>query len=611
MALVDMSVVEQRYRAVLAVQAGETAGVVAAQFGVSRQSVQNWLRRYRADGLAGLVDQPRRPDTSPRQTSAEVERVICEIRREHPRWGARRIAHELDRAGVTPVPSRTTVHRVLHRHGLVDVRQRRRPRESYLRWEREAPMALWQLDIVGGVLVGDEHGRTVEAKIVTGVDDHSRFAVIATVVARATGRAVCLAFAEALQRYGIPAEVLTDNGKQFTARFGRGGGEVLFDRICRDNAITHRLTQPASPTTTGKVERFHQTLRRELLNDHPPFASLLAAQAAVDSWIAEYNCSRPHQGIDMAYPADRFGPSQTREARAGEELLPLRLPAALTSAPTPPSAPPRAGAEPEPAAVTEPNPASTPDPEPWSGGPVEFDRVVPNSGNLGVMGKQFWLGPARAGVVVTFWADHDLIHLLIAGTRVKTLRSHLSSTDLAALVAEGGRAAGPSPLPPVEPDGAALEVDRTVGRNGCVSLGQDLVLAAEILAGRRVSIRIDPTMLAFFDPDTRQLLRTRPNPMTWDKVLRLRGTRPAGPPPRPNVEPVTVQRRASNSGTIMVTGQVVALGRLHRHHVVTVHVAEHTLTIELPDGDQRVVSRTTTQPVRSIKAHRPRTTHVS
>jgi hypothetical protein len=99
--------------------------------------------------------------------------------------------------------------------------------------------------------------------------------------------------------------------------------------------------------------------------------------------------------------------------------------------------------------------------------------------------------------------------------------------------------------------------------------------------------------------------------MTWEKVLRLRGTRPAGPPPRPNVEPVTVQRRTSNSGTIMVTGQVVALGRLHRHHVVTVHVAEHTLTIELPDGDQRVVSRTTNQPVRSIKAHRPRTTHVS
>ena len=133
---------------------------------------------------------------------------------------------------------------------------------------------------------------------------------------------------------------------------------------------------------------------------------------------------------------------------------------------------------------------------------MEFDRVVPPSGNLGVMGKQFWLGSARAGVTVTFWADHDLIHVLIAGARFKTLRSHLSSTDLAALAAAGGRAAGPSPLPATEPDGTALEVDRTVGRNGTVSLGQAQILAAEILAGRRVTVRIDPTMLSFFDPQT-------------------------------------------------------------------------------------------------------------
>jgi transposase len=109
LALVDMSVAEQRYRAVLAVQAGETAVAVAAQFGVSRQSVQNWLRRYRDDGLAGLIDQPKRPDTSPGQTSVEVEALICEMRREHPRWGARRIAHELAATGVAAVPSRTTV----------------------------------------------------------------------------------------------------------------------------------------------------------------------------------------------------------------------------------------------------------------------------------------------------------------------------------------------------------------------------------------------------------------------------------------------------------------------------------------------------------------------
>ena len=113
----------------------------------------------------------------------------------------------------------------------------------------------------------------------------------------------------------------------------------------------------------------------------------------------------------------------------------------------------------------------------WVGGPVEFDRVVPPSGNLGVAGKQFWLGPARSGVTVTFWADTDVIHLSIAGTRIKTLRSHLSVTDLEALARTGGRPAGPSPLP-LTPTGApipAVEVDRTVSAFGSVSLGQHAV----------------------------------------------------------------------------------------------------------------------------------------
>lgn len=97
-----------------------------------------------------------------------------------------------------------------------------------------------------------------EAKVVTGVDDHSRFCVIAKVAQRAAGRAVCLAFAEALQRFGILEEVLTDNGKQFTGRFNRPRpAEVLFERICRENGIVARNAKPRTPTTTGKVERFH------------------------------------------------------------------------------------------------------------------------------------------------------------------------------------------------------------------------------------------------------------------------------------------------------------------------------------------------------------------
>jgi transposase InsO family protein len=522
LALVELSVVEQRYRAVLAVERGELKQVVAAQFGVSRMTLHRWLTRYARDGLAGLMDRPRRPESCPHQVSPEVETAVCELRREYPRWGPRRIVHELAR--IAPpglsVPSRATVYRILRRNGLIEPRSRRRRREAYRRWERAEPMALWQIDIIGGVMLADG----TECKVVTGVDDHSRFCVMAAVVARATGRAVCLAFAEALRRYGVPDEVLTDNGKQFTDRFGQGG-EVLFDRICRDNGITHRLTQPASPTTTGKIERWHGSLRRELLDGHEPFASLLAAQAAIETWVTDYNCDRPHQALDMAYPADKFAPGQHTRQQA-DTLLALRLPATLLPVPAPAAAQP---GEPVREDADTPPPTVT-----YRGGPIEFDRVVPTSGNLAVRGKQFWLGPLRAGVTITFWADTDVIHLLIAGARVKTVRSHLSANDLARLAATGARPAGAPPLPPAEPDDSALEVDRVVSRGGLISLGNQQILAAEILAGRRVTIRLEPATLSIFDPDNRELLRTRPNPLTSQQARSLRGARPAGPPPRPH-----------------------------------------------------------------------------
>jgi transposase InsO family protein len=498
------------------------------------------------------------------------------------------------------VPSERTIDRILQRQGLLRSRPRKRPKDSFVRWERPAPMQLWQLDIVGGVqLVNPATGVLREAKLVTAVDDHSRFCVIAKVVERATARAVCLALAEALSRFGVPEEIITDNGKQFTDRFGKyrpRTGEVLFDKICRKNGITHRLTAPASPNQNGKVERFHGTMRPEFLDTAGPFTGLAGAQVAVDAWVEHYNTDRPHQGLDVTVPvtpADRFEPVPA-EQRAAIELW---LPPALNAVAGP--------------AITEPDPladhpAAPADPVAvWSGGPIEFDRVVPACGNMIVCQRQFWMGTARAGLVARIWADCDLIHVLIAGVRIKTVRSHLTVTDLAALVAQGAVSAGPSPLPPIE-GSDAVELERTVNRTGSVSLGQHIVLAAEILGGRRVGIRIEPATLMFYDLDTRELLRTRPNPLTPEQVQRLRGVRPAGPPPRPSAEPIRVQRRASNTGIIMVAGQKIALGRLHQHRTLTVTVSDTTLAIDLGDGDVKVVRRTTSQPVRSIKGQRPR-----
>ena len=118
---------------------------------------------------------------------------------------------------------------------------------------------------------------------------------------------------------------------------------------------------------------------------------------------------------------------------------------------------------------------------------------------------------------------------------------------------------------------------------------------------------IEGVTLLFFDLQTRELPRTRPNPIPPGQAKFLRGVRPVGPPPRPSTEPITIQRRASNTGVVMVCGQKVALGRAHRYRTVTIHVSKTTLAIELDDGETRVVRRTTTQPVRNIKADRPRT----
>jgi hypothetical protein len=190
-------------------------------------------------------------------------------------------------------------------------------------------MELWQLDVVGGVLLAD--GK--ECKVLTGIDDHSRFVVCAGVMVRATSRAVCTHFAQAMRRHGVPQEVLTDNGKVFTGRFGAKDTEVLFDRICRENGIDHLLTAPRRPTTTGKIERFHRTMRQEFLTGRV-FGDLATAQDELDAWVASYNTQRPHSALDMATPADRFSvtdpgrPVETSallDARSGDDWISRKI----------------------------------------------------------------------------------------------------------------------------------------------------------------------------------------------------------------------------------------------------------------------------------------------
>ena len=225
-----MSVAEQRYQAVLAViKDGRTVSEVASQWSVSRQTLHAWLAKYEAGGLEGLGDRSRRPVSCPHQMPAQVEALVLELRRVHPYWGAQRIALQLARKNVTPAPSESAVYRCLVRAGVIDPRRRRRRRENWKRWERGRPMELWQMDVVGGFLLADG----TSAKALTGVDDHSRFCVSARLMPRERTQPVCDALALAMRRFGVPEQILTDNGKVFTGRFAHPPVEVLFDRICR------------------------------------------------------------------------------------------------------------------------------------------------------------------------------------------------------------------------------------------------------------------------------------------------------------------------------------------------------------------------------------------
>ena len=580
--LVELSVMEQRYHAVMEVVSGAPVAEVARRYGVSRQAVHGWLGRYEREGLAGLADHSHRPAHQPRQLDAEIESLICQMRGAHPRWGPRRLLFELGRKKVSPLPSRSTIYRVLVRHHLVAARKRKRRREDYKRWQREEPMQLWQLDVTASVFLADG----TELKLISGIDDHSRFCVIAAVVRHATARAVCRAFLAAMAVYGIPEEVLTDNGKQFTGRFGKPRpAEVLFERICRKNGIRQLLTRPYSPTTTGKVERWHQTLQTELLEDAGPFATIALAQAAVDAWRQEYNTTRPHQSLDMASPADRFRPCPD-----ADDGLALWAPADLEPVTSPPPGPDDA-------------PAAAPEPASWPEA-IEVNRMVPASGNMTVGPQQFWLGTARTGQQVTFWIDTASCHLSIGGWRIKTVPSRLSGADLARLRRSGARPAGP---PPAGPSPGALaasrcvEVNRLVNASGGITLGGQLILAGSPLAGQRARIRLDGNVMHVITQDGK-LWRTLPCPIPPGQRHRLQGVRLAGPAPLPDAA-ITVQRRVSSRGGIMVAKQKIQAGMTHAGKIAAVVCEKDSFRLVI-DGDTIAeVPRTTSHEIGRYKAY--------
>jgi transposase InsO family protein len=297
MALRVMSVSDLRLEVLLeAARSGETVSAICKRFEISRETYYVYLRRYRSEGIEGLEPRSRQPLNQPQRMPAEVEERICKMRKDHPKWGARRIRAELRRKGIDP-PAVSSIHRALVRNHLIPVSPTR-PRPATRRFERTSPNDLWQIDATR-LLLADES----EVWVMDILDDHARFCLAARVGDAPTTKAAWACFEWAIRRYGIPAQVLSDNGTCFTGRLI--GAEVEFERRLGQLGIKLINSRPYHPQTCGKLERFHRTMK-EWLDEYPRAKTPEELQSLLEAFRAHYNEERPHQGIADATPAERF-----------------------------------------------------------------------------------------------------------------------------------------------------------------------------------------------------------------------------------------------------------------------------------------------------------------
>jgi transposase InsO family protein len=437
--LVELSMVEQRYDAVREVLDGATVKDVATRHRVDRRTVHRWLLRYANEGLAALAEKSSKPDRCPHQMAPEIEARIIEMRRAHPGWGPRTILNKLRRE-LEEVPSRSAIYRCLVRHHLIQPKPRRRRREDYKRWERSRAMELWQIDVMASVFLTNGIG----VSIVTGIDDHSRFCVIAKVVARATARPVCDALLDALNIHGIPEQILTDNGKVFTGKLGRRPANVLFDRICLNNGIRHLLTAPYSPTTTGKVERLHKTMRKEFFSERS-FDTIEEMQAALDVWVCDYNNEREHQSLGDVPPIRRFE---------------LARPASLE--------------------VIDGDVADEEEPAPR---PRTVTRRVDRAGRISILKHRYHVGRHLTGEAVTIESANGLLHISHNGVVVAThARRHLIDDD----DKMDRRSKAATPSTPTK----GGEVLRGVDRHGSISFAGTGYRVGNRFIGQTVGVRL-------------------------------------------------------------------------------------------------------------------------
>jgi len=294
----------------LAEQEGLSIRELCRRFRVSAPTGYKWMKRFAREGIAGLEDRSHRPHRQPRRSSAELEQRVLALRRRYPVWGPRKLRRLLSDEMPAPLPSVSTVSAILRRHNLLAAGAPAGDGAAHRRFEYAAPNELWQMDFKGHFAL--RHGR---CHPLTVLDDHSRFAVGLSACANEREVTARQRLSAVFRTYGLPLRILADNGPPF----GTAGTEAYSSLevwLMRLGIVVFH-GRPRHPQTQGKDERFHRTLRLELLHDRE-FRDLAEAQREFDGWREVYNFVRPHQALALEPPASRYRPSP----RAFPERLP-------------------------------------------------------------------------------------------------------------------------------------------------------------------------------------------------------------------------------------------------------------------------------------------------
>ena len=279
---------------------GRSQSEVARAYGVSQSWISRLVARYREEGEAAFEPKSRRPRSSPLATPPDVVTAIVEERRALTRRGLdagpTTIHWHLARQGISV--SAATIHRILLKEGLIEAQPKKRPRSSYIRFEAEMPNECWQSDVTHWALTDGSI-----AEILTFLDDHSRAIMHISAHRRVTGATVREAFLAATHAHGIPQSTLTDNGMVFTTRLSGGkGGRNAFENELRRLGVQQKNSRPNHPTTCGKVERFHQTLKKWLSAESRGRSSIRGLQRQLDTFVDDYNEKRPHSSLAPKRP---------------------------------------------------------------------------------------------------------------------------------------------------------------------------------------------------------------------------------------------------------------------------------------------------------------------